>query len=309
MSFRRIVRKILPDGTVSVVQPFHVCTEGKENRIVCKDEEDLRVAHNFIPICARRNNVLILMDCELNTHMHSAILASSYADAYKYGESYKKSYSKYYHNKYGVTGIYSRTDSRPIPIEDDRHLRNTICYIPRNSLDVGVAVNKYKWSSYRALFSGGTELASYREIKTVMYREKRELFKTSDDFSDCNWLVDRDGLIVPESYCDTEYVESCFYNDARFFLKVLGITDDKQMEQILVNDHIEPKSIKEIIHIAEEKSLAGYGVGLEKLSVNQKIPIVRHLYYSIKTTPAQIARCIGLEKSKVLWILGKDKGK
>lgn len=307
MKFQRIVSRVLPDGTSSLVCPFHVCSEGKENRVVCKDDEDLKVAFNFIPICARRSNVIVLMDCVLNSHMHSAILASNYRDAMNFGESYKKSYSKYFCAKYGGNPeVYIRTDTRPIPLEDDRHVRNTLCYIPRNSLDAGVSVDKYKWSSFGIMFSRGLDRTSFTEVSKLKYREKRLLLRTSDDFSNCNWLIDNEGIIIPESYCDREYAESAFFNDERFFLKVLGLTEDKQMELDLVLDYNRNRSVQEIIKVSQERSLRKYGLGFDLLTFKQKIPLINYLYYSFKVSPAQIARCLGIEKGKVLWVIEKQ---
>lgn len=253
--FNRIVQRSLPDGKVSKVYPFHVCTEGKENRVVCRDEEDLRVSHNFIPICARRANVIVFADCELNTHMHSGILAANYQDAVNFSYGYKLSYSKYFQNKYGKgTGIYNRTDSSPILLEDEYHVRNAICYIVKNSLDVGFPPDKYKWSSYSSIFSNGAHLVNCRKLSSISYREQRSLLKTGDNLSGCDWYVDEDGMILPSSYCDTEYSESAFSADPRYFLRVMGLTDDRRMEQLLVKDHLESKSIKELIDVAEERS-------------------------------------------------------
>lgn len=306
MRFQRIVQRVLPDGKTSTVFPFHVCTEGKENRVVCRDEEDLRVAHNFIPICARRSNVIVFADCELNTHMHSGILAASYQDACKFANSYKQSYSKYFKNRYGnVSGIYIRTDSKPILLEDDNHVRNTVCYIARNSLDAGIPVNHYKWSSYCALFSGQPDPEHSRELKTLSNLEIRNCLKTADNFSDCSWRIDSEGLLIPSSYCDLDYAESAFFHNPKYLLKVLGLTDDQQMEQLLVKNLFETKNVGDLMKLAEEKSIKRYGTGIDSLSVSQKIPIVKSLFYSVRTSPSQLARCLGLEKSKVLWILGK----
>ena len=307
MTFQRITRRILPDGKSQTVYPFHVCTEGKENRVVCRDSEDLRVAYNFIPICARRSNVLPVAICVLNSHMHSFILASSFKDACRFGDSYKRSYSKYFGRRYGHnTNIYLDTDSTPILLEDDKHVRNAICYIFRNSIDAGFAVNKYIWSSFGSLFcdgqanTPGTDISAYSDMK------RRSLFKTADHLSDSKWLVDSNGVLVPESFCDWKYAESAFFNNKKFFLKVMGLTDDEQMKQILEYDHLHPKSIEEVISSANAKSLSRYGVSFDVLSLEQKIPIIKTLYHSLRTTPAQLARSLGLEKGKILWILGKS---
>ena len=86
----------------------------------------------------------------------------------------------------------------------------------------------------------------------------------------------------------------------------MGLTDDRRMEQLLVKDHLESKSIKELIDVAEERSRKRYGTDWEKLSFSEKIPIVKAIFYSTGASPAQLSRSLGLMKDKVLWILGKD---
>lgn len=304
MSFQRIIRRTLPDGTQDFVHPFHVCTEGQEDRLLAIEEEDFRVAHNFIPICARRANVIVFVDCVLGTHMHAGILAANYKDALNFSNSYKLSMSKYHGQKYGKgKGILNRVSARPILLEDNFHVRNTVCYIARNALDMGERVDRYEWSSYRSLFCNGKIERPVKPVKELSARKIRELFKTADQLQDTEWMVNEAGVIEPASYCDWRYAESAFNNDPSFFMRILGTTDDKQMEQTLVRNHFQSKSNKELILVAQEKSMRRYGKPLDKLSFEEKIPLVKLLYHSLKTYPAQLSRCFGIDRDKIEWIL------
>lgn len=304
MSFQRITRRVLPDGTEAFVYPFHVCTEGQEDRLLAIDEDDFRVAHNYIPICARRANVIVVTDCVLGTHMHAEILAACYNDAVNFSNSYKLSMSKYLDCKYGKgKGLLNRVSAKPILLEDNFHVRNTICYIARNALDMGERVDRYEWSSFRALFCNGKIERPVKPIKELSARKIRELLKTSDKLQDTGWMINDAGAIEPASYCDWRYAESAFNNDPSFFMRILGTTDDKQMEQMLVRNQIRSKSNKELIIIAQEKAMKRYGKPLEQLSLEEKIPLAKLLYHSLKTYPAQLSRCLGVDKDKMEWIL------
>ena len=37
---QRIVSRVLPSGSTCNVQPYHVCLEGLEKAVLCRDEED-----------------------------------------------------------------------------------------------------------------------------------------------------------------------------------------------------------------------------------------------------------------------------
>lgn len=304
MSFNRTPPKILPDGELSTVFPFHVCSKGPEDKVIFRDDEDLRVAHNYIPICARRANVIVASDCVLNTHFHSLVLARNYEDANSFANKFKMSASDYLKNKYAnSTEPFRHIDSAPLLIEDNRYLRNVICYIYKNAHDMGARIDEYKWSSYSSVFQASTNSHDARAVSKMTAREVRNVLRTGDNLHSVNWLLDQEGRIVPSSYCDWEYVESAFNNDLAFFTKILGLTDDAQMEQMLVTDHVDKVSVPELILIAEDKSQSLYHKPVPDLTISQKIPIIKRMYHSLRTTPNQLARCFGLPREKVNEIL------
>lgn len=304
MNFNRIIRRELPDGSLIEFFPYHVCTEGHEDRNVCQDEEDLRVAQNFIAICAKRADVIISVFCVLNTHIHSIVLAPSIKEATRFIESYKISYSKYYSKKYGGNKeIYNTTKSTPILIDDDRYLRNAICYTLRNALDTGHRVDNYKWSSYRSLFKSSAVHGV--KISELKYRDRRAILKTGEDLSKCNWLIDNEGVILPESFCYVQYAEAAFYNNHRYFLRCLGLTDDAQMEQKLVTNNTTRCSTEDIMLMAKSKSRHIYGKELESLTTDEKIPILKIIRYSMRASEAQLSRCFEMHPDKIHLILQK----
>lgn len=309
MYFQREPLRVLPNGETAIVSPFHVSTEGLEDRVIFRDEEDLRVAHNLIPISAKRANVIIIADCELNTHIHSGILARSEEDACKFILGYKISVSKYLTSRYGSgmpLNSFRRTDSRPVPLLDNFHLRNALCYIPRNALDVGEKPDQYRWSSYRAMFSKGLFPGAVHPISSMTYREKRTVFKTDGIAVDPSWMVTLDGVIEPVSYCDIEYAEGAFNNDIGFFLKIMGLVDDQQMEQELVVSPNRMKKVGELINIIDDHSRRLYSKPSCSLSFAQKIPIIKTVWRTNRTSVAQLARCFALTKKEILFALGKD---
>lgn len=304
MEFNRTPVKTLPNGEASRTYPFHISTKGQEDRVVFRDEEDLRVGHNLMPICARRANVILFMDCEIPTHMHAGVLAKSYEDAREFGDSYKISYSKYFTRKYGNNAaVFRHVESLPSYLEDNRHLRNTICYIARNALDVGARVEEYPWSGYRSLFCGGKTGCLTVPVASLKVLEAREILKTGDDVRDTGWLINMDNAIEPVSYCDWRYAESAFSNDVKFFMKIMGLTDDNQMEQEMEYDRKYMKSTADLLVAIDARSQLRYGRELSRLTDAEKIPLIKIIYYSHRTTVAQLARCFGVKRDFVEKVL------
>lgn len=300
--------RTLPNGKTAKVYPFHISTKGAEDKIIFRDEEDLRVAHNLIAICAHRNNVIVLMDCELNTHIHECVLAESLSAAENCINSLKISYSKYNDNKYGSTmSIFNRVESNPILILDMAHLRNTICYIARNAQDAGARVDSYKWSGYRALFCKGQIASGAKSLSSMTRRELRAALHTDTGLQESNMMISNDGIIEPASYIDWVFVEHIFKNDQSYFLRVLGLTDDAVMEQKLVNNPNEFKSIEELTEEIERHCIFRYGITHDRLSYEQLIPIIKIVYYTTRTSVAQLARCCALKKCEIEFALGKRK--
>lgn len=302
MKFQRNPSRRLPNGEIAVVYPFHICTKGE--KVVFKSSEDLRVAFNYLPICALRSNVIIVTQCVLNTHFHSVILSRTYEDAKKFVECYKQSVSMYLSRKYGPGLEYFReVESKPIFLDTDRYVRNAICYVIANALDTGVTVDAYPWSGYRAFFQGGKLEEKTSKVSAMTKREVREILRADIRLKDVQWLIDEDNVIIPSSYCDCRYVESAFYNDASFFTKVLGLTDRDQMDMELVTEPLRKKSVEELIKEIESRSQQRFGLSLSSLSPVQKVPILKAINYSTNVSVKTLSRCFELAEEEVSAIL------
>lgn len=310
MFFRRETARVLPDGELANVAPYHVCTEGQEDCVIFRDEEDLRVAFNMIPICACRANVIILAAIVLNSHIHSALLAKTEDDARRFINGFKISVSKVLSAKYGAgepLHLFRRIDSRPIPLLDRWHIRNALCYVYKNALDVGEKVDQYRWSSYRTMFSKRCYQEDVKPVSELKCREIRALFKIDRMPPGTNWMMTPDCVIEPASYCDLDYAEGAFDNDLGFFMKIMGLVDCQQMEQELAVNPNRMRTVGELINTMEDLSRSIYGKPLRSLTYSQKIPVIKKVWHTNRTSVAQLARCIGLTKKEILFALGKKE--
>ena len=151
---RRIVSRVLPDGSIRNVQPYHVCLEGLEQAVLCRDDKDYDAFVKIICVAARRKNVIVVIYAVVSNHCHAGVLAESQDVANAFADEIKRVYSMWFSRKYGETETLRGTDSVALWLDSDWYVRNALAYIPRNALDNGCNVDTYRWSGYRAMFGG-----------------------------------------------------------------------------------------------------------------------------------------------------------
>ena len=87
---KRIVSRVLPDGSIRYVQPYHVCLEGLECAVLCRDDDDYDAFVKIIAVASRRKNVIVVIYTVVSNHSHVTVLASCQEDADAYGEEVKR---------------------------------------------------------------------------------------------------------------------------------------------------------------------------------------------------------------------------
>lgn len=176
---RRIVQRTLPDGTIGNVQPFHICLEGLEKAVLCRDDKDYDAFVKIICLAARRKNVIVVIYTVVSNHSHATVLALCQEDADSYGEEVKKMASMWVSGRYGERKLLRGTDIKAPCLDSDWYVRNALAYVPRNALDNGCNVNEYRWSGYRAMFRGRIPPGApgpVRKVAEMTRREHRALF-------------------------------------------------------------------------------------------------------------------------------------
>lgn len=303
MAFNRIIEIRDNNGKWIKMYPFHISSPGLD-KLIFKSEEDLTVASNFIIIQALRFGVQVIAFVVMNNHLHVLILAPDYDSAQKYSDGLKQvlSHSLSYRNK-EHEHTFLNIDFKPLLIQDDHHLRNTICYIPRNSLDTGIPVEEYSWSSYRAYFRGGKIPESAIRVSDLPKRQVRRILRTDIDLSHTGWYMNRQGMLEPVTTCNWRYAESAFYNDLSFFVRVMGGVRDEEMEQINVTNRYKKLNDRDFFKVASKRSQELFNSSISDLVMEQRIRLLKILYYSYCTTVPQLARCMSLPKEQIAKIL------
>lgn len=296
---KRIVSRKLPSGDIRNVQPYHISLKGTVKAILCRDDEDYGIMVKYIAVCARRKNVIVIIYAVVSNHCHVAVLASTYQEAYDYAQELKKNYAQWFQSKYLEKGILQGVDAQALLLDNEWYVRNTLAYIPRNALDNGSPVDRYKWSGYRAMFADKTRKVNGLPVCKFTRREQDRILHTREDLKDVPWLVDSDGDLMPESFCDTEYLEQVFNHDPAFWLKTIGALNPAEMEEKLVEAPRRMLPDSEFYKVAADTADRWFGADIGQLPLAKKLRLLPFLWRTQKTTVKQLARTLGIERDSV----------
>ena len=305
---RRIVPRILPDGNVRYVQPFHVSMEGMEKLVLCRDDNDYDAFVKVLCVCARRKNVVIIVYAVVSNHCHAAVLAIDQASADAFGQEVKRMYSMWFSRKYDEQRALQKMDVKAIRLDTDWYVRNALAYIPRNALDNGCNVNDYLWSGYRAMFEKDrVALSVGRRVADLTKVERRSIMHTGDVLNDVGWRLDADDRMIPSSFCDYEFLEQAFENDQAFFLKTIGGQNAAEMQLKLIDNPRKMLTDSEFYKVVNEIAERWFKTDLSRLSVQQKVRMLPYLQRTMRTTVPQLARTVGLRRDQIAESLGKRR--
>lgn len=288
----------LPDGHRCRLFPFHVCIKGVSDAILCRDDEDFDVFVKYIHICARRKNVLVVVYIVMSNHVHVTILASDQGTADAFAVEIKRMFSMYFAWKYGRNKVLKYLDASALYLDSNSYLRNSVAYTLKNSLDAGCKVDQYQWSAYRALFPSEPTVGLW-PVSRLSTREVEKIFHTNMDISSTGWKIDDKNRLDPASACEAAYAEAAFNNDISYFYRALGVTDNAVMEARFMDGPRTRLNDQDFFRLVSDTAGRWFNRTVDGLSLENKIRLVPYLYHVAKTTPAQIARGLGMEKTMV----------
>lgn len=287
--------------------PFHICIEGLEKKILCRDDSDYDVFVKVISIATHRKHAILVIYTVVSNHIHCIILATDTGVADSVSNEIKKLYSMYFNKKYKDSKVLKRNNAKALYLDSDYYVRNAIAYVVRNALDNGaVSVQDYRWTGFRAVFCRGEcPLDKHiRQVRTLKKDERRLIMHSGDKLDDTGWLIDGENRLVPVSICDWRYVESAFHNDQSFFLRMIGGVNTSEMNNKLLIAPRTRRTDNELLLSVNEISRKWFGVDVQALSNEKKSRLLKYVNHSYKTTPAQLARTFEIENDVVVRMLG-----
>lgn len=318
MDSKLLVKRTLSDGRSYIVQPYHVSLEGLESATICREDEDYDIMVKNIFLCARRNDVIVIIYAVVSNHAHIAVLANSFTTVENFANNLKKVQSMWLRKKYGDRNILKGKDAYISAIDTVSYARNVLAYIPRNALDNGATnISEYKWTGYKAMFCNGNSLKKENDtlalherriiaVKDLTTRMVERFLHTGDNLGDVPWLLNSNGEIIPASACDWQYLEMIFNHNQAFFMRMIGSVNTSEMTYISSANSIRRLTDQEFLKQANEYSLSWYKMDSKDLPLNMKVRFLEYLGKKMHLSVAQVARCLQMERELVTRCLGKS---
>ena len=288
-----VVRK-LPDGRVRTVFPFHMSLEGTDTFVLCRDAEDFDAAVKVMCMAAWRSNVLIVIYSVVSNHCRAVVLSESMENAVRFGEEVKRVYSMWLSRRYKVLRVMRGTSVKVIPLTDCARLRDALAFFPR--------CENNPWSGFGAMFSSAVPSDVVR-VSDLSRRDLYEYMHTGSRIKGVPWLLDASCRLVPQSFCDREYLEQAFDNDRTLWLQYVEAVDRVRMRETLIDTPRESKRDMELSYRVNLQCMKWYGMALGEISLEQKCRILPYMYRTSKTTVSQLARVFSMDPERVKRLL------
>ena len=285
---------------------YHVCTNGLEDLVLLRDEDDFRTAWNYLALAAWRSEIFIVAFILMSNHIHTLAACLNTDQVNHFIKLLKHLISKYLHHKYGLRQTLHNTQDCISHIDSIHYLKNCIAYILRNALSakICIKIEDYPWSSYGSYFSSKGKRQSSIPVSTLSCRKKRQILKTDMDLSKCPLTIDKNGMIDPASFVRSDIAEKAYWNSGKSFLHFLGTCNDTKMEYELacqpllhINDMEMSENIKRYI------STRFNGRDLSELTTSEKCSILKRLFFKHKTSIPQLSRILGLPRELIRKIM------
>lgn len=286
-------------------ETYHVCTDGMEQTTLLRDEEDFMVAWNYLALSAWKTGAQTVAFAIMSNHIHEILICRDSAHADQTIKIFKKMLSMHLRKKYGLTKILHRTDDCISLIDDIQYLKNCIAYILRNAVCAKICAKPedYRWSSYACYFSKDRSEKSV-PVSSLPFIQKRTILKTGMNLKDCPLRINEDGLITLHSFVRYDIAERAYRNSGKSFLYYLGCCNDARMEyeltcQPLLN--VSDLDMHEIV--AKYVKNRFKGKNISDLTSSEKCSILKHVFFSNKTSIPQLSRILGLPRKLIQKIL------
>lgn len=132
---------------------YHVFNRGARQLHIFADDEDRRYFLRLLALTARKQSVLVLAWCLMDTHYHLSLRA----DGERMGRMVRdleKTYARHFNRKTGHVGALFEGRFGSVWLPDMRATAYVSRYIHANCLDKGARPETYAWSSCQAYLRG-----------------------------------------------------------------------------------------------------------------------------------------------------------
>ena len=270
-----------------------VTTAHLEEGLWFRDEEDFKVAMNFVAIQAHNGKVVVLAFILMSNHVHF-VLRGSKEDVIEFMIAFKHRYSLCFRRKDGIKELLRENDVNlvEIPIEDEAPER-AIAYVLMNCVAANICSHpsQYPWGTGNVFFNSAP--VTGKNIGSFSMRALKRLLHSNCETLPVNWIVSTDGYILPQNYVDVKAVEACFRSPKRmnYFL----MNSSKAKKRIDSEDHIPAFRDQTIIATLPDLCMSLFGHrSYADLLPEEQTELVRQIRYRFSANVNQIARVCGI---------------
>ena len=283
---------------------FLLSTKHLEDCLWFREEDDFRVAMNYIAIeAARHPEVIVLAFILLSNHSHF-VLWGRRQDVIDFVNDFKQRYAVYYRKKYGVIGLLRRNglDVKEIPMDNEAPER-AIAYVLVNSVAANICAfsNQYEWGTGNLCFN--PERMKGVLLDSLSQRARERLLHSNADDIPGHWIVGENGYILPGNYVDIQSVEKLFrtVNRMNYFLnssskakKRIEAAGDKLPA---FRDQIILAALPDLYRTLFQKK------SFDDLSSEEQTEFLRQVRFRFSADVKQLARVCGLTQAQVAELL------
>ena len=272
---------------------YLLSTEHLEDGLWFREEEDFKVAMNYVAIeAARHPEIVVLAFILMSNHVHF-VLKGRREDVVAFVESFKQRYSLYYQKKYGVKEFLRRNglDIKEIPYDNEAP-EKVISYVQMNSVAANICAfcNQYPWGTGNLFFNATTPKGI--KLGNMSDRARQKALHSNFTKLPEHWILGDDGYILPCCYVDVKAVEQLFRTPKRmqYFLHSSSKAR-KRLENTCLpafRDQVILAAIPDLCQSLFQKD------SFSALTEEEQSEFLRQLSYRFSADINQLARVCGL---------------
>ena len=271
---------------------FLISTDHLEERIWFQDQDDFKVAMNYVAIAAYICGIQVLDFILMSNHVHFVVNAYP-EDARRFIDYFKLLYSKYLQIRYS-SAKFLRSNASDIQVIDtgDESLERAIAYVHMNCVAANICVHpsQYTWGCGDAFFNPNSNIPC-KELGELSFRAQYRLLHSRVKLPS-NYLVTSDGFIAPRSYVQVDFVESLFRSPNRFqyYLNNSSKAKNRLAQDTMPSfrDQVILSGITDLCYSLFRKKTLG------DLSQEEKGQMLKQLKYRFSADLAQLSRVTGI---------------
>lgn len=273
---------------------YLLSTEHLEDGLWFRDTDDFKVAMSYVALEAIRcEEGSVLAFILMSNHVHF-VLKGWREEIVDFINRFKTRYSHYYRGKYGVKEFLrgNGLDVKEIPYDDEAAER-AVAYVLMNCVAAGICAHpsQYPWGTGALLFNQASpdgEPASSYSARAL----KRMLHSSCPDIPQ-EWIVGKDGYILPQNYVDVAAVELLYRTPKRlnYFLQ----SSSKARKRLAIEENLPAFKDQTILAALPDLCRSLFQKeSFSQLSEQEQAEFSRQILFRFSADVTQIARVCGV---------------